>query len=208
MTTGVSKEQTYIRIERLTIASMDLCFNLNTAVGRDEFLRNRNPLVDWNALFNDSIVLHVGHAKHSVNLGNAEPMEDIGHESLESHIFHASNVLSSKGVSKFTSLHTGYFHLPLKVFRGLVRSALPSIVDQIFGNFAQCSPLLTEVNNHTASAILRFFYRLLDTKDQVGTTRANVRTEDITSIALIVDTKGQSDIGIGDFGRVAEDIDG
>src|SRR5690606_7722076 len=81
-------------------------------------------------------------------------------------------------------------------------------VDEILGNLAQRSALLPEVDNHTASAILCLLYRLLNTENQVRTARTNVRTENITSIALIMNTKGQSDIGIRDLGRVAEDVDG
>ncbi len=37
----------------------------------------------------------LAHAQHSINLGDAEPMEDIRHERLEPHVLDASNVLRS-----------------------------------------------------------------------------------------------------------------
>lgn len=37
----------------------------------------------------------LAHAKHPVNLLDAQPMQDVRHESLESHVFDTSNVLSS-----------------------------------------------------------------------------------------------------------------
>ena len=68
-------------------------------------------------LSNDSVVLHavlrgahvrntcslcgvliehsLAHAKHSVDLLDAEPMEDVRHQSLESHVLYACNVLSA-----------------------------------------------------------------------------------------------------------------
>lgn len=53
----------------------------------------------------------LAHAEHPVNLGDAEPMEDIGHQSLETHVFDAGDVLG-----------------PFEVVRRTILSSFPSIV--------------------------------------------------------------------------------
>lgn len=50
--------------------------------------------------------------------------------------------------------------------------------------FAKGSSLLTEVNHHAATAILRLLDGLLNTEDEVGTASTNVGSENITAIAL------------------------
>ena len=57
----------------------------------------------------------LAHAQHPVNLLDSEPMEDIRHQSLKSHILDTSNIFS-----------------PLEVIRGSVGTTLASIVDHWF----------------------------------------------------------------------------
>lgn len=91
---------------------MNLCVNLDSAIFRDHFVRNWYPLMDWNSLLHNRIVLHavllldadsmkvvcqqnlLAHAEHAVDLGDAKPVQYIRHEGLKSHIFDTSNVLS------------------------------------------------------------------------------------------------------------------
>lgn len=37
----------------------------------------------------------LAHTEHSINLLDTEPMENIGHQCLETHVFHTGNVLGS-----------------------------------------------------------------------------------------------------------------
>jgi hypothetical protein len=51
-------------------------------------------------------------------------------------------------------------------------------------NFTQCATLLTEINDHPTSALLCLFYCFLDPEDEVWATRADIRSEHVTPIAL------------------------
>lgn len=62
--------------------------------------------------------VHVlAHAQHAIDLLYSEPMEDVRHERLEAHIFHACNVLSS-----------------LEVLGCTISTALPGVVHEILSN--------------------------------------------------------------------------
>jgi hypothetical protein len=56
----------------------------------------------------------LAHTQHPVNFFDAKPMENIGHQRLESHVLHTSNVLGS-----------------LEILRGPIQSALSGIVDKV-----------------------------------------------------------------------------
>jgi hypothetical protein len=49
-------------------------------------IRDRHTFMYDNALLDYGVVFHIRHGQHSIDLGNAEPMQDIGHESLETHL--------------------------------------------------------------------------------------------------------------------------
>ena len=56
----------------------------------------------------------LAHTQHPVNFFDAKPMENIGHQRLESHVLHTSNVLGS-----------------LEILRGPIQSTLSGIVDKV-----------------------------------------------------------------------------
>jgi hypothetical protein len=66
------------------------------------------------SLGNDCIMFHVAHTQHSIYLLDTQPMENIGHQSLESHILHTGDIFGS-----------------FEIFRGTVRSTLSRIVDEV-----------------------------------------------------------------------------
>lgn len=53
------------------------------------------------------------------------------------------------------------------------------------GNLAQCSTLLSKVDDNTTTSILRLFDRFLDTKDEVGSAGADIGSKHITTITLL-----------------------
>jgi len=177
--------------EALTVTGLDLGINLDTAIRRNHVVGNRHPLVNGDTLVNNSIVLHVGHAEHPVNLCDAEPVQDVRHEGLETHVFNAGNVLSS-----------------LKVLASTIFSSLSRVVDEILGHFTQSTALLSEVDDHTTAALLGFLDGLFNTKRQVWAACADVGAEDVASITFIVNTKSESGAGIGHLCWVTEDVDG
>lgn len=74
---------------------MDLRVDFNPAVFGDQLVRNRDTLVDRDALFHDGVVFHagcllvrsawrllcavvlLGHAEHAVDLGDTQPVQDL-----------------------------------------------------------------------------------------------------------------------------------
>jgi hypothetical protein len=115
----------------------------------------------------------------------------VWHQSLEAHVFHSGNVLS-----------------PFKVFAGPVFPSLARIVYEVLGDFSESSSLFTEVDNNTAAALLGFLHSLFDSEDEVWPTGANVGSEDVATVAFVVDAEGELGAGVGHFGWVAEDVDG
>ena len=122
------------------------------------------------ALLDDSIVLHVGHAKHAINLGDTQPVQDIRHQSLEAHILDTGDILRT-----------------LEVLARTVFATLSGIVHKILCHFAKGTTFLAEVNDYTAAAALCFFDRLLDAKSKVRAARADVGAKHVTAVALVVD---------------------
>ena len=63
----------------------------------DETIRTRTrdivPLQDAYPALHDRVVLHVAHADHLVNLGDPQPVQDVGHERLEAHVLDACDEL-------------------------------------------------------------------------------------------------------------------
>lgn len=54
----------------------------------------------------------LAHAEHAVNLLDTKPMENVGHQGLETHILDSSHVLG-----------------PLEVVRSFVFTSLPCVID-------------------------------------------------------------------------------
>jgi hypothetical protein len=74
------------------------------------------------------------------------------------------------------------------------------------GNFSKSSALLSEIDDDTAAAILGLLYSLLNTEDKVWSAGTDVGAKDITTIALVVDTKRKPDLLVGHLCRVTEAI--
>ena len=65
-------------------------------------------------------------------------------------------------------------------------------LNDALGDFSKCTPFLAEVDNHTDATLLRTTNAFLDRVSQVGFAGANVRAEDIRSIACIAGAGGYS----------------
>ena len=103
----------------------------------------------------------------------------IRHERLETHILNSRDVLRS-----------------FEVFARSVFSAFSRIVYKVLGHFTKRTAFLAEVDNNTTTALLSFFHGLFDSEGQVRTACANVRPEDITAIAFVVNTECKTDIRV------------
>ena len=146
---------------------MNLRIDLDPRVLRDQLLGNGDALQDRDALLHDRVVFHVAHAEHAIDLGDAQPVQDIRHQRLEAHVLDAGDVLRA-----------------LKVLVGAIGAAFARVVDEVLRHLAQRAALLAEVDDDAGAAGLRFFDRLLDPKDQVGATGADVTAEDVGAVAF------------------------
>lgn len=90
-------------LARGEIPGINLCVNLHARVLGDHVCHNSlvsdgsccctqltvwygNPLEDRNSLPHYRVMLHVRHGKHTINLLDAEPVENVRHEGLEAHL--------------------------------------------------------------------------------------------------------------------------
>lgn len=135
---------------QLTVSSMDLCINLDSAVLGNHFIGDRNALMDRDTLFDNGVVFHarcrvsqglrwdmaawlisLGHAKHTIDLGDAQPVQDlwmvslcspppssmrtyIWHESLETHVLSHRLALSHDLTSNTFTFTPAIFSVLLK----------------------------------------------------------------------------------------------
>jgi hypothetical protein len=156
-----------------TVTGLNLRINLNTAICRNHVVGDWNALVDRDSLINDSIVLHVTHTQHAVDFGDTKPMQDIRHERLEAHVLDTSDVFG-----------------PFEVFASSVFSSLSGVVDKVFGHLTEGTTFLAEIDDDSTSAVLGFLDGFFDTESEVRTASADIRAEDIATIAFVVDTEG------------------
>ena len=98
------------------IPRRNLRINLHPRIRRNQMCRNIISLQDGDTTLHDGVVLHITHADHVVDLGNTEPVEDVGHERLETHVF-----------------YTGDNFGGAEVFIGGVAAAFAEVVDEVSG---------------------------------------------------------------------------
>ena len=141
---------------------------------------------------NDGVELHVAHRDQAINLGDAQPMQNIGHELLKAHVLDARHALGAVEVS-----------------RGAIAAflALACVVNQELGDFAQCPAFFAVVHNGAGAAFLSSPNRFFDSVHQVGTASADVRTKDVRAIALVVYANGELFGGIRNRGNIAKQVD-
>ena len=117
-------------------------------------------------------------------------MQDIGHQSLETHVLDTRDVLSA-----------------LEVLAGTILASLPGIVDKIFGDLAKSTTFLAEVDDDTATTLLGLLDCFFNTESEVRTACADVRSEYVTSVAFVVDAESELCAGIGHLCWVTKDVD-
>lgn len=75
-------------------------------------------------------------------------------------------------------------------------------------DFSQRSTLFTEIDDQPYPTSLRALDALLDPIDQIGSARADVRTEHVAAVAFVVHAQGELLGRVREVGRVAKDVDG
>lgn len=113
---------------------------------------------------------------HVIDLLDAEPVQHVGHESLEAHVCGQNG---KEGISdsllcvaelaevRRLTLDTSDILGPPEVIGSVVTSALASVVDEVLGDLAERATLLPEVDDDSDSTALSALDGLLDTEDEV-----------------------------------------
>ena len=94
------------------IPRRNLRINLHSRIRRNQMRRNIIPLQNRDSTGHDRVVFHIAHADHVVDLLDAEPVQDVGHEGLETHVFDSGDDFSAT-----------------EVFIGAVTTAFSEVVD-------------------------------------------------------------------------------
>ena len=113
----------------------------------------------------------------------------IRHQSLEAHVLDASNILCA-----------------FEVFASAILSSLSRVIHEVFCHLTEGATFFSEVDDDTAAAFLGLLDSLFDTKNQVWSASADVRTEDIASITLVVNSERQSYVRISHLCRITENV--
>src|SRR5580692_9571382 len=118
-------------------------------------------------------------------------MQHIGHELLETRVLYARDALGAREIGGRL------------VTAGL---ALAGVVDQKLGHFTECPPFLAVIDNESGATTLGPADAFLDAMREIRTAGADVRTEDVRSVALVVNPTGQRARRVMNRRRVAKNI--
>mmetsp|Transcript_24876 Transcript_24876/g.42829 ORF Transcript_24876/g.42829 Transcript_24876/m.42829 type:complete len:459 (-) Transcript_24876:97-1473(-) len=175
------------------VADVHLGGNLDLGVLGDELGRDGHALDDLDAGGDDGVVLHVGHTDELVDLGDAQPVERVGHHCLEARVGDAGHVAGA-----------------VEVLRGTVTAlgTLAHVVHEVLGDLSEGAALLAEVDHHTAATLLGSADALLNGVGQVRSAGADIGTEHVGAVALVVDSHGEGNALIGDGVGVTPDVNG
>jgi hypothetical protein len=107
-------------------------------------------------------------------------VQHVGHELLEARILHARDAFRAR-----------------EIRRGLIAAGLTlaRVVDQELRDLAERPAFLAAVHDEAGSARLCLAHALLEAVRQIGAAGANVRTEHIRTVALVVHAAGQRRAG-------------
>src|SRR5439155_24124942 len=166
-----------------------LCRDLDLSVDRHQPFRQFELLDHLDASGARRLVLDIRHRHPAVDAGDAEPMEDIGHQLLEAHVLDAGDALGTAEISVGG------------VTAGL---ALARVVDEEFGDLAEGPALLAVVDDDPDPALLRRLCANLDAMHEIGPARADVGAKDVRAIAFVVDAAGDDRLLAADRADIAE----
>src|SRR5262249_50945489 len=160
---------------RREISGRFFCLDFNSRIERYQLIRDRELLHYLDPLRLQSIALDVRHRDPAVDPADAEPVKNIRHQLLKAHVLHTSDALGAAEIAVGG------------VAAGL---SLAGVVDEELGDFTQSSPFLAVVHDDPDTALLRGLDADFDAVNEIRAARADVRTEDIRSIAFVVDAAG------------------
>ena len=176
---------------RRVVAGGLLGGDFDMRVGRHQFVGNRNPLDDLDALAHQRVVLHVAHRNEAVDPANAKPMQHVRHELLEARVLHTGDAFGALEVGR----------------RGVAAFlALARVINQELGDLAERAAFLAIVNDDAELALLGGARALLNAVDQIRPAGADVGAEHVRAIALVVHAAGDLGARIGQLRDIAEQI--
>src|SRR5215469_14957580 len=176
---------------RREIAGGLLGLDLDRRIERNEALRDRDLLPDRDTLGGERVPLEVGHRHPAIDAADAEPMEDVGHQLLESHVLHAGDTFGAAeiGVGPVTA-----------------RLALARVVDEEFGYLTEGPSFLAVVDDDPDPALLCGLDANLDTVHEIRPAGADVGAEDVRAVALVMHSAGDHDTRFGDLFDSTEEV--
>lgn len=68
------------------VTRVDLCIDFDPRVAGDHLLWDRDTLEDFDPGLDDGVMFHVGHGQHAVDLLDSQPVQDVWHQGLETHL--------------------------------------------------------------------------------------------------------------------------
>src|SRR6185295_17143109 len=157
----------------------------------DELVRNRNAFDNFNALPGQRLVFHVAHRDETIDAGDSEPVDHIGHELLEPRI-----------------LHAGHAFRPLEISSSCVTPllALARVVDEKFGHLAEGAPFLAVVDYDAESTRLGTACAFFDAVDEVRSAGADIRAEHVGAVAFVMHAAGNVRPGTAEILHITHQI--
>lgn len=77
------------------VSRRNLGLHLDLGIWGDQLIGDLAALQDLDASIHNRVVLHVGHGHEPVNFGDAEPVQHIGHQGLETHVLDTGHILGA-----------------------------------------------------------------------------------------------------------------
>src|SRR6202040_2696012 len=175
--------QQILRFRRLgrVVACGFLRGDLDVSIGRNELVRKGHTLHDIDALTDQRIVFHVAHGYEPIDTPQTEPVDHVGHELLEPRVLDAGDAFRA-----------------LEIRRCGIAPGLPlaRIVDQELGDLAERTSFLAIVDDDPEPAGLSPARAFLDAVNQIGTTGADIGTENVWPVAFVMYPAGEQRAGI------------
>lgn len=113
----------------------------------------------------------------------------IRHQCLEPHVLDTGNVFGS-----------------LEIFARPVFSSLACVVYEVLGHLTESATFFAEVDDNTTTPLLSLLDGFFYTEDEIRSASADIRAEDVASVALVVNAEGETGVGVGHFCWVTEDV--
>src|SRR5581483_4322851 len=165
--------------------------HLDLRVERYQAIGDRDLLDDFDPLRPQRLMLHVRHRNPMVDARDAEPVKYVRHQFLKPHVLHAGDAL-------------GAAEIHVRAIAALL--AFARVIDEELSDLAERSALFAVVDDDPDPALLRCGRADFDAMHEIGPAGADIRAEDIGTIAFVVYAAGNRRLRPADPLDVAEQV--